>query len=377
MNIPLLDLAAQHAAISEELDAAIAGVFAHGRFVGGPDVARFEDEFARYCGVSHCVGCASGTDALTLALRVAGVGPGDEVITTAMTFVATVESIVEVGATPILVDCDPDTALVTPDVVEEAIGPRTAAVVVVHLYGQPVDLPGFRALVDRRGLLLFEDAAQAHGAAWEGIRVGSFGDAASFSFFPGKNLGALGDAGAVTTNRADLADSLRRLRDHGRLDKYRHEFLGVNSRLDSLQAAVLSVKLRHLDAWNEARAAHAASYDAVFCDCDRDIVEPIRQAPEGTSVFHQYVVRVNNRDRLQQRLAAAGFQTGVHYPLALNRQPALSGMLEPDSYPNADRLAGRVLSLPVFPELCVEQRESIVERLLAEAAPRTLGAASR
>jgi dTDP-4-amino-4,6-dideoxygalactose transaminase len=374
VSIPLLDLAAQHAAIGRELDAAIAGVLAHGRFVGGPDVARFEDEFAEYCGVAHCVGCASGTDALTLALRVAGVGRGDEVITTTMTFVATVESIVEVGATPILVDCDPHTALVTPDAVEAAIGPRTAAVVVVHLYGQPVDLPAFRALADRRGLLLFEDAAQAHGAAWDGVRVGSVGDAASFSFFPGKNLGALGDAGAVTTNRADLAASLRRLRDHGRLDKYRHEFLGVNSRLDSLQAAVLSVKLRHLDAWNEARAAHAAAYDAVFCDSDT--VEPIRQAPEASSVFHQYVVRVSDRERLQQRLAAAGCQTGVHYPLALNRQPALSGMLEPDNYPNADCLAEHVLSLPVFPELPVEWREAIIETLLAEAEPRTLDVAS-
>lgn len=374
MSTPLLDLAAQHAAIGEELDAALAGVLAHGRFVGGPDVARFEDEFARYCGVAHCVGCASGTDALTLALRVAGVGRGDEVITTAMTFVATVESIVEVGATPILVDCDASTALVTPDAVEAAISPRTAAVVVVHLYGQPVDLQAFRALVDRRGLLLFEDAAQAHGAAWDGVRVGSVGDAASFSFFPGKNLGALGDAGAVTTNRADLADSLRRLRDHGRIDKYRHEFLGVNSRLDSLQAAVLSVKLRHLDAWNQARTAHAAAYDAVFCDSD--MVEPIRQAPQATSVFHQYVVRVNDRQRIQQRLATAGYQTGVHYPLALNRQPALSGMLEPDSYPNADRLAEHVLSLPVFPELPVERREALIETLLAETQTRVLDVAA-
>jgi dTDP-4-amino-4,6-dideoxygalactose transaminase len=375
VSIPLLDLAAQHAGIANELDQAIAAVLAHGRFVGGPDVSRFEDEFARFCGVAHCVGCASGTDALTLALRVAGVGPGDEVITTAMTFIATVESIVEVGATPILVDCDPDTALITPAGVEAAIGPRTTAVVVVHLYGQPVDLPAFRALADRNGLLLFEDAAQAHGARWNGMRVGSFGDAASFSFFPGKNLGALGDAGAVTTNRADLADSLRRVRDHGRLDKYRHESLGVNSRLDSLQAAVLSVKLRHLDAWNEARAAHAASYDAVLSDSEG--IEPIRQAPEATSVFHQYVVRVNNRDFVQQCLAMVGFQTGVHYPLALNRQPALGGMLDPDRYPNADRLAERVLSLPVFPEMYEEQRESIIETLLAQTATLTPDALSR
>jgi dTDP-4-amino-4,6-dideoxygalactose transaminase len=302
------------------------------------------------------------------------VGRGYEVITTAMTFVATVESIVEAGATPILVDCDPHTALVTPDAVEAAIGPSTAAVVVVHLYGQPVDLQAFRELADRRGLLLFEDAAQAHGAAWNGIRVGSLGDAASFSFFPGKNLGALGDAGAITTNREDLASSLRRLRDHGRVDKYRHERLGVNSRLDSLQAAVLSVKLRHLDAWNEVRAANAASYDAAFSGSG--VVEPIRQASQATSVFHQYVVQVNEREHLQQRLAAAGYQTGIHYPLALNRQPALSGMVEPDCYPNADRLAARVLSLPVYPELSVERREALIETLFVAAGAHNFDFAS-
>jgi dTDP-4-amino-4,6-dideoxygalactose transaminase len=375
VRTPLLDLAAQHAAIAEELNEAIASVLAHGRFVGGPDVARFEQEFAGYCGVSHCVGCASGTDALTLALRAAGVGPGDEVITTAMTFIATVESIVEVGATPVLVDCDRETALVTVDAVDAAIGPRTAAVVVVHLYGQPVDMPAFRALADSRGLLLFEDAAQAHGATWAGVRVGSFGDAASFSFFPGKNLGALGDAGAITTNRSDLAESLVRLRDHGRLDKYRHEFLGVNSRLDSLQAAVLSVKLRHLDKWNEARAAHAAAYDSSFRD--DDLAQPIRQSPEASAVFHQYVVRVADRGRVQERLAAAGFATGVHYPIALNRQPALRGLVEPDSYPNADGLAETVLSLPVFPELSVQRRDALVETLLAAVEPLAVDIASR
>jgi dTDP-4-amino-4,6-dideoxygalactose transaminase len=372
VTVPLLDLHAQHEAIREELDAAIAGVLAHGRFVGGPDIARFEEEFAAYCRAGHCVGCASGTDALTLALRVAGVGSGDEVITTAMTFIATVESIVSVGATPVLVDCDPDTALMDAATVEAVIGPRTAAIVVVHLYGQPVDLGAFRRLADRRGLLLFEDAAQAHGAEWDGLRVGSVGDAASFSFFPGKNLGALGDGGAVVTSNAGWADSLRRLRDHGRRDKYSHEFLGVNSRLDSLQAAVLSAKLRHLDAWNQARVAHADAYDAVFADSEW--VRPIRRLPQAASVFHQYVVRVASREHLQERLAAAGCQTGVHYPLALNRQPALSDRVALDGYPNADRLAGSVLSLPVFPELSADERDAVSETLLAEAGARTLDA---
>jgi len=207
------------------------------------------------------------------------------------------------------------------------------------------------------------------------LTIGQDIDAASFSFFPGKNLGALGDAGAVTTNRVDFADALLRVRDHGRLDKYRHESLGLNSRLDSLQAAVLSVKLRHLDAWNQARAAHAIAYDKVFNDSDR--VEPIRQAPQARSVFHQYVVRVSDRERLARRLAEAGYQTGVHYPLALNRQPALAGMLAPDEYPNADRLAAHVLSLPVFPELSAESRQSIATTLLGAPEPLTLDVLTR
>lgn len=374
MSVPLLDLGAQHAAIREELDGAIAGVLAHGRFVGGPEVERFEEEFARYCEAQHCVGCASGTDALVLALRAAGVGPGDEVVTTAMTFIATVEAIVEVGATPVLVDCDPDTALLEADAVAAALSARTRAIVVVHLYGQPVDLPAFRELADSRGLLLFEDAAQAHGASWSGLRVGSIGDAAGFSFFPGKNLGALGDGGAITTNSPDLAASLRRLRDHGRLDKYRHGSFGVNSRLDTLQAAVLSVKLRHLEAWNDARIAHAAAYDAAFDDSPA--VSPIRRHPSARSVFHQYVIRVPDRERMQQRLAAMGCQSGVHYPLALNRQPALDGLVDADGYPCADRLAEQVLSLPVYPELPAGRRDAIIETLLTESEPQALGVTS-
>jgi dTDP-4-amino-4,6-dideoxygalactose transaminase len=290
VRVPLLDLQAQHTALASELQAAIATVLEHGRFIGGPEVAAFEKEFAEYCGAASCIGTSSGTDALTVGLRAAGIGPGDEVVTTSMTFIATVESIVEAGATPVLVDPDPDTALITAEAVEAAITERTAAVVPVHLYGQTVDLDAFTDLCGRHSLLLAEDAAQAHGASWRDARAGSVGDIASFSFFPGKNLGALGDAGALTVRDREIADRARRLRDHGRVDKYRHDMLGVNARLDTLQAAVLSVKLRHLDSWTDARRAQAAAYDEAFADVDG--VDPIRVDARATAVYHQYVVRV-------------------------------------------------------------------------------------
>jgi dTDP-4-amino-4,6-dideoxygalactose transaminase len=372
MTVPLLDLHAQHAGIRRELDEAIAGVLARGKYVNGPEVAEFEAAFAVYCEADHAVGCSSGTDALTLILRAAGIGPGDEVITTTMTFIATLESIVEVGATPVVLDCDPDTALLDADTVAAAIGPRTAALVPVHVYGQPVDLDAFRALADRHDLLLVEDAAQAHGARWDGRRAGSVGDGSAFSFFPGKNLGALGDAGAVTTNDAALAERMRRLRDHGRMDKYRHDILGVNARLDSLQAAVLTVKLRHLEGWNDARRAHAAAYDEALQGSG---AEPVRVEPRVTHAYHQYVVRVGDRDLARERLAGEGIATGVHYPVAVHRQPAAAGLVDPESCPNADGLAATVLSVPVFPELDPADRGRVIEALLAHAAQSAVPAA--
>jgi dTDP-4-amino-4,6-dideoxygalactose transaminase len=365
MRVPLLDLQAQHAAIRAELDAAIARVIDGGRFVGGPQIGEFEEAWAGYCEAHHAVGCSSGTDAITLTLRAAGIGPGDEVITTALTFVATVEAIVETGATPIILDVDPDTALLAADRAASAIGPRTAALLPVHLYGQPVDLGAYRELADRHGLFLLEDAAQAHGARWDGTRAGSVGDAAAFSFFPGKNLGALGDAGAITTNDAQLADRLRRLRDHGRLDKYRHQTLGVNSRLDSMQAAVLTVKLRHLEGWNDARRGHAAAYDAAFAS---SAVEPIFTDANVVHACHQYVVRTEDRDTAVRRLADHGIATGVHYPIGLHRQPATADLVDPESCPIADRLAATVLSLPVFPELTIGDRGLVAEELRSHAA---------
>ena len=366
MSVPLLDLAAQHASIRPELEVAIARVLEHGRFVGGPEVELFEERFAAFCQVGHCVGVSNGTDALTLGLRAAGVGPGDEVITTAFTFVATVESICQTGARPVLVDPRPDTALIHAGDVEAAVNRRTAAVVAVHLYGQPVDLEAFRALADRHGLLFVEDAAQAHGAGWRGRRAGAVGDFASFSFFPGKNLGALGDAGAVTTSDSALARRVRLLRDHGRLDrKYLHEGLGTNARLDTLQAAVLAVKLGHLEEWNEARRAHAAAYDVAFSEVAG--VDPIRAADGASPVYHQYVVRLRKRDSARELLGSRGITTGIHYPIPLHRQPALAELVAERELRNADTLATEVLSLPVYPELSVTQREAVVTGLRRHA----------
>jgi dTDP-4-amino-4,6-dideoxygalactose transaminase len=362
MTLPLLDLHAQHAAIREDIDAAIQRVLAHGRFVQGPEVAEFEEAFAAYCGTTHCIGASNGTAAIELVLRAAGIGAGDEVVTTALTFIATVEPIVLAGASPVLVDVDPETALVQADVVEAAITSRTAAILPVHLYGQPVDLDAFRAVADRHKLLLIEDAAQAHGARWRASRSGSLGDAATFSFFPGKNLGALGDAGCVTTNDDDLARRIRKLRDHGRTSKYSHDEVGTNARLDTLQAAVLAAKLPHLDAWNEARRRHARAYHEAFASVDG--VSPIHVHEQAEAVYHQYVVRIMDRDTVREGLAKRGIASAVHYPIPLHKQPALEGAVG-DDYPNAERLADEVLSLPIFPELTAEQRGDVVTAVAA------------
>ena len=368
-QVPLLDLQAQHASIGREIDEAFSGVLEHGRFVGGPEIAGFEDAFARYCGVASCIGASSGTAAIELVLRAAGIGPGDEVVTTAMTFVGTVEPILLVGARPVLVDVDPETALLRADAVEAAITPRTAAVVPVHLYGQTVDLDAIRAVTDRHGLLLLEDASQAHGASWRGRRAGSVGDAAAFSFFPGKNFGALGDAGAVTTGDGTLARRIRKLRDHGRAGKYRHDVVGTNARLDTLQAAVLGVKLPHLDGWNEARRTHASYYDAAFSSVET--VAPLRVHDDAVCVYHQYVVRVAEREAVRTSLAERGVATGVHYPIPLHRQPALESFVDADC-PAADALAESVLSVPVFPEMTVEQRDHVIGTLI-DVAGRAVG----
>jgi dTDP-4-amino-4,6-dideoxygalactose transaminase len=362
VTLPLLDLDAQHASMGEALDTAIARVVAHGQFVQGPEVVEFEESFADFCEARYCVGTSNGTSAIEVVLRAAGIGPGDEVVTTPFTFIATVGPILTVGARPILVDVDADTGLLPVDAVEAAITSRTAAIMPVHLYGQPVDLDRFRAVADQHKLLLLEDAAQAHGARWRGRRAGSVGDASTFSFYPGKNLGAMGDAGCVTTNDPALAEQIRKLRDHGRIDKYHHDSVGTNARLDTLQASVLLAKLPQLEEWNEQRRRHAAAYDREFASVPG--VEPIRIAEGALPVYHQYVVRLADRDGARDALAALGISSAVHYPVPLARQPALEGVVR-DEFPVADGLAGEVLSLPVFPELSQEQRGSVVAGLTA------------
>ena len=362
-SVPLLDLAAQHAPLRAELEAALTGVMASGRFVGGAEVERFERDFAAFCGARHCVGVGSGTDALRLGLWAAGVGPGDEVVTTAMTFIATVEAILEVGALPVLADPDPLTGLLTVEAAEAAITDRTVALLPVHLYGQAVDLAGFRALADRRGLLLVEDACQAHGAERDGLRAGSVGDFAAFSFYPGKNLGAFGDAGALTTNDEALATRVALLRDHGREDHYLHAVSGTNSRLDAIQAAVLNVKLPRLEAWNAKRRANAAVYDAELG------LPSVAQAPGSLPVYHHYVLLTDEREELIARLGERGVATGVHYPVPLHRQPGLTGrVVAASELEAADSLADTVLSIPVHPELSPEARELVIDSLGKETA---------
>jgi dTDP-4-amino-4,6-dideoxygalactose transaminase len=365
MNLPLLDVNAQNASVSDALRAALAGVVAHGRFIEGPEVADFEHAFAEFCGTRHCVGTSSGTSAIELVLRAAGIGPGDEVVTTPFTFIATVSPILLAGARPVFADVDVRTGLIDLAAVEAAITPRTAAIVPVHLYGQTVDLEAFSALAARRKLFLLEDAAQAHGARWLDRRAGSAGDAATFSFYPGKNLGAFGDAGCVTTDDDTLAARIRKLRDHGRRDHYLHDEVGTNARIDTIQAAVLAAKLPHLESWNEARRRHAKAYDAAFADVAG--VEPILVADGALPTYHQYVVRLSERDPARDALAEAGVATGIHYPIPLHRQPALAE-LGGFELPVADRLAAEVLSLPVFPELADGERDFVAETLLAAAA---------
>ena len=347
--IPLVDLKAQYQSIRGEIDAAVRHVLETTAFIMGPDVAEFEREFARFCGAKHAIGVASGTDALHLTLRACDVGPGDEVITTPFTFIATAEAISMCGARPVFVDIDPRTYNLDVSLVEEAISPRTKAILPVHLYGQPADVDPLLDIARRHSLFLVEDAAQAHGAGYRGRRVGTLADAACFSFYPGKNLGAYGDAGAVTTDDAELAATVRMLRDHGRRDKYEHLLIGFGSRLDTLQAAVLRVKLPHLEDWNARRRAIAARYDELL-EGTR-VARPLR--PDWADpVYHLYVVRTADRAQLQRRLKEAGISSGVHYPIPLHLQPAYRGLgYAPGAFPHAERAAAEVLSLPVFPEL--------------------------
>ncbi len=370
-KIPLVDLRAQYASIQAEVDAALRRVLETTAFINGPDVRAFEDEFAAFCGARYAVGVASGTVALQLALQACGVGRGDEVITVAHTFCATAEAILHAGATPVFVDIDPRTYNLDPARLAGAITARTRAILPVHLYGQPADLDAIRAIARRHGLAVIEDAAQAHGARYKERPVGPLGDAACFSFYPGKNLGAYGDAGAVTTDDPAIAERVRELRDHGRRvgpdgqrAKYEHAVVGYGERLDTLQAAVLRAKLPHLAEWNAARQAIAARYDRWLAGTP--VAAPFT-APGCEPVYHLYVVRVSDRAAARQRLAADGIESGIHYPIPLHRQPAFAFLNVPaGALPETERAAAEILSLPIYPELAPADQERVVAALLGQ-----------
>jgi len=356
VSIPFVDLQAQHRSIRDEMDAAIRRVLDSGRFVGGPEVEGFEAEFARYLGVKHAMGVGNGTDALQLALKAAGVGAGDEVITTPYTFTATAEAIVNVGARPVFVDVD-NTYTLDVSQVADRITQRTRAVIPVHLYGQAADMAPLMDLAQRHNLIVVEDAAQAQGARYHDRRAGSLGHIACFSFYVTKNLGALGDAGAVATDDDRLAQAIRQLRDHGRSGHYLHEIVGVNSRLDALQAAVLRVKLWHLDEWNAARRRVAYAYGERLASSGLSLPYV---APGREPIYHLYVVRTPDRESLRKKLEAAGIGTGIHYPIPLHLQPAYRSLgYERGSHPNSELWADQVLSLPMYAEMTEAQVEQV------------------
>jgi dTDP-4-amino-4,6-dideoxygalactose transaminase len=367
MGIPFVDLQRQYDSIAAEIDAALAAVIGRSAFVGGPFVERFEREFAAYCEAEHCIGVANGTDALELALRALDIGPGDEVLTVPNTFIATAAAITAVGATPVFVDVHPDTYQMDATRLEAAITPRARAILPVHLYGHPADLDAILAVAVAHGLAVIEDACQAHGARYKGRRVGAIGDIGCFSFYPGKNLGAYGDAGAVVTNSAELAARVRQLADHGRIDKYRHAVVGRNSRLDGLQAAVLSVKLRHLDDWNAARQRVATEFTARLLEGP---LVPPAVAPDAEPVFHLFVVRTDRREAVQRALDEAGVASGIHYPVPLHLQPAYRDLgLGAGAFPVAEAHAEQIVSLPIFAELTDDEIDRICAVAEAAASP--------
>jgi dTDP-4-amino-4,6-dideoxygalactose transaminase len=355
--IPQVDLRAQYHSIKDEIDAAVLRVLDSSQFVLGPEVAAFERAFAAYCGAAEAIAMNSGTSALHLALLAAGVGPGDEVITVPFTFVATVSSIVYTGATPVLVDVEPATLTLDPRALEAAIGPRTKAIMPVHLYGQPADMDPILEIAARHGLVVIEDAAQAHGAEYKGRRCGSMGHVAAFSFYPGKNLGAYGEGGAAVTSDPALARTMRMLRDWGAEKKYEHRLKGYNYRMDGLQGAILGVKLRHMERWTEARRSRAALYDRALAGTD---VERPAVRSDVRHVFHVYTVRTPERDRYAEALKADGIATGIHYPVPVHLQPAHADLgYGTGSFPEAERAAAEVLSLPIFPEMTDAQVEAV------------------
>lgn len=353
MKIPFVDLGAQHAALAAELQSAMGAVVRDGAFILGDRVSRFESELASYLGVAHVVGVGNGLDALRLSLLALGVGPGDEVITAANTFIATALAVAAAGARPVLVDCDEKTFNIDPGQIQAAITSRTKAIIPVHLYGRVADLDAVTDIARARGLHVVEDAAQAHGAyATSGRRAGTVGAAGCFSFYPSKNLGACGDGGALVTNDAALAQRARQLRNYGQSEKYHHDVPGINSRLDGLQAAVLSTKLPHLDGWNDRRRAVAAAYRDGLGGLPLGLPE---EGPATGHVHHLFVVRSRERERLRADLTAAGIETGIHYPIPIHQQAAFAGVFGAARFPVTEMLASEILSLPMYPEMTSDQ----------------------
>ncbi|MGZ4966186.1 MAG: DegT/DnrJ/EryC1/StrS family aminotransferase [Chthoniobacterales bacterium] len=364
MKVPFLDLQAQHLPLRKEFDHAIGEVIDSGAFAGGPFVAAFEKDFATFCETHHAIGVANGTDALWLTLLACGIGPGDEVITVPSTFMATAEAITYCGATPVFVDIDEQTYTMDPSRLAEAVTRRTKAIIPVHLFGQCADMDPILALGRERELVVIEDAAQAHGAKYKGRAAGSMGVAGCFSFYPGKNLGAFGEAGAIVTNDSELQKKLCVLRDHGQVRKYHHTMIGWNGRMDGIQAAVLRVKLRHLARGNESRRAHAARYDAALKEA-AGIVVP-HKADYAEHVYHIYAVRLQERDEVLRALEGEGISCGIHYPAPVHLQPAYESLdYSRGDFEISERTSAEFLSLPMFPELTPTQVDFVAERLQA------------
>ena len=365
MPVPFVDLQAQYRAIKTEVDEAVQRVLDTSAFILGREVETFERAFAEYVGARECVGVSNGTAAIQLALQACGVGAGDEVVVPANTFFATAEAVSTAGATPVFVDCDPVTYNLDAARIDEVVTERTRAVIPVHLYGQPADLDAIFEVAERHKLLVIEDAAQAHGARYKGERVGARGAAGCFSFYPGKNLGAYGEGGAVVTNDAQVARRLRMLRDHGSELKYRHEIIGYNFRLEGMQGAVLNVKLKYLDDWNALRRRHAARYRELLAPLEASGALALPQTADyAEHVYHLFVVQTEARDALQRYLSAAGVHTGIHYPVPIHLQPAYASLGHKEGdFPNAESQAGRVLSLPMFAELKEHQLKYVADAI--------------
>ena len=360
--IPFLDLRAQYRSIRTEIDAAIAEVIDTSQFILGPAVERFEKDFAAYCGVRHAIGVNSGTSALHLALMALGVGRDDEVITVAHTFVATAAAITYTGARPVLVDVDEERFTLDPAKLQAAITPRTRAIIPVHLYGQVADMDPIMAIADSARIPVIEDAAQAHGATYKGKSAGSIGRIGCFSFYPGKNLGAFGEAGSVVTNDDDFARRIRAIRDWGQLQRSVHELPGYNYRMEGLQGAVLGVKLRHLAAWTAGRQGVARRYNELFAASRiAGRIHRPRPCPDGEHVYHQYVIRVSRRDQLREELSRRGVQTGIHYPNPVHLQPAFTALgYNQGDFPESERITRDIVSLPIYSELDDEQIRTVV-----------------